>query len=239
MSTTGKVFVRPRHAAIARVLQGLDASLLTQWDCYFAGGTAIAMTHGEYRESVDIDFLCASQQGYSQLRSALHFLTLVPLLHAGSSVQVLREVRADMYGVRTMLGFEDLKIKFEIVFESRIALSGEVSPDLGVPMLSVTDMFAEKLLANADRGIDSSVFDRDMIDLLSLKLVHKNVPDAAWHKARKAYGTSIDRALLQGLTRLHNAQWLTRCCESMAIDTAHQAALYKEATAWLKALPTP
>jgi Nucleotidyl transferase AbiEii toxin, Type IV TA system len=239
MSTLSTTFIRPRHAAIARVLHGLDTSLLTQWGCYFAGGTAIAMTHGEYRESVDIDFLCASQQGYSQLRSALNFLTLAPLLPAESAIQVLREVRADMYGVRTMLGFDDLKIKFEIVFESRIELSGEVSTDLGVPMLSVTDMFAEKLLANADRGIDSSVFDRDMIDLLSLKLVHKNVPDAAWHKARKAYGTSIDRALQQGLNRLQHAPWLTRCCKSMAIDTAHQAALYKEATAWLKASSTP
>lgn len=230
---------RSRHAAIAQVLQHLDASLLEQWGCFFAGGTAIAMTHGEYRESVDIDFLCASQQGYSDLRSRLHFLTLAPLLPSGAPIQVLREVRADMYGVRTMLGFEALKIKFEIVFESRIALSGEISSGLGVPMLSVTDMFAEKLLANADRGIDSSVFDRDMIDLLSLKLVHKNVPQAAWDKARKAYGASIDRALLQGLTRLQNVPWLTRCCASMAIDAAHQSALYKEAAAWLINLSTP
>jgi hypothetical protein len=239
MSTQGTAFIRPRHAAIASVLQGLDAALLSQWGCYFAGGTAIAMTHGEYRESVDIDFLCASQQGYSQLRSALNFLTLAPLLPAQSAIQVLREVRADMYGVRTMLGFEDLKIKFEIVFESRIELTGYVSTELGVPMLSVTDMFAEKLLANADRGIDSSVFDRDMIDLLSLKLVHKTVPQAAWDKARKAYGASIDRALLQGLTRLQNAAWLARCCGSMAIDVAHQSAMQKEAATWLITLSTP
>jgi hypothetical protein len=237
MQNAPVVFVRPRHTAIVRVLQGLDASLLAQWGCYFAGGTAIAMTHGEYRESVDIDFLCASQQGYSELRSNLNFLTLAPLLplqSAGDSrIQVLREVRADMYGVHTMLGFEDLKIKFEIVFESRIALEGMPSVVLGVPLLSVQDMFAEKLLANADRGLDSSTFDRDMIDLLSLRLVHHNVPQAAWEKARKAYGASVDRALLQGLTRLQNAAWLTRCCTSMAIDGAHQTALQALAGDWL------
>lgn len=239
MSQLGMTFIRPRHASIARVLQNLDAARLSQWGCYFAGGTAIAMTHGEYRESVDIDFLCASQQGYSQLRSALNFLTLAPLLPPDSPIQVLREVRADMYGVRTVLGFEDLKIKFEIVFEARIALEGDgtsLALALGVPLLSTQDMFAEKLLANADRGIDSSVFDRDMIDLLSLKLIHKNVPQVAWHKTRGAYGASIDRALLQGLTRLQNEAWLARCCQSMAIEAAHQSAMQTEARQWLTAL---
>jgi hypothetical protein len=38
------------------VLESLDADLLKQHNCFFAGGTAIALRYGEYRESVHMDF---------------------------------------------------------------------------------------------------------------------------------------------------------------------------------------
>ena len=51
------MFTRLHHQRIAKVLESLDADLLKQHNCLFAGGTAIALGYGEYRESVDIDFL--------------------------------------------------------------------------------------------------------------------------------------------------------------------------------------
>lgn len=64
-------FIRPHHQKIASILQVLNADVLRQHQCYFAGGTAIALLYGEYRESVDIDFLVSSREGYRALRSLL------------------------------------------------------------------------------------------------------------------------------------------------------------------------
>lgn len=52
-----EMFERPHHQRISTVLHALDGCLLLENNCLFGGGTAIALRHGEYRESVDIDFL--------------------------------------------------------------------------------------------------------------------------------------------------------------------------------------
>ena len=52
-----QMFERPHHQRIAHVLAALDADALRQHACLFGGGTCIALRYGEYRESVDIDFL--------------------------------------------------------------------------------------------------------------------------------------------------------------------------------------
>ena len=53
---------------MARVLEALDPELLLGSSCLFGGGTAIALLHGEYRESIDLDFLVSSRAGYRSLR---------------------------------------------------------------------------------------------------------------------------------------------------------------------------
>lgn len=65
------MFERPHHQRVAQVLASLDASLLAHSHCFFGGGTAIALRYGEYRESVDIDFLVSDIDGYRQLRQLL------------------------------------------------------------------------------------------------------------------------------------------------------------------------
>ena len=62
------MFNRPNHQNIVRFLEKLDAELLEQAGCFFGGGTAIVLATNEYRESVDVDFLCASEDGYRQIR---------------------------------------------------------------------------------------------------------------------------------------------------------------------------
>ena len=62
----------PNHRRIAVVLQSLDAALLREHGAGFGGGTAMALRFGEYRESVDIDFLVSRVDGYRTLR---HLLT--------------------------------------------------------------------------------------------------------------------------------------------------------------------
>ena len=58
------LFQRQHHNDILSALRSLDGELLLDAECYFAGDTAIVLNLDEYRESVDIDFLCASQEGY-------------------------------------------------------------------------------------------------------------------------------------------------------------------------------
>jgi hypothetical protein len=65
------VFERPHHRRIAQVLQAIDGAALRERRCLFGGGTAIALRCGEYRESVDIDFLVSDLAAYRQLRQAL------------------------------------------------------------------------------------------------------------------------------------------------------------------------
>ena len=65
------MFEREHHRRIADVLTRLDADLLRSAHCLFGGGTAMALRYGEYRESVDIDFLVSDVAGYRKLRQRL------------------------------------------------------------------------------------------------------------------------------------------------------------------------
>ena len=115
------MFNRPHHQRIAKVLKAFNCDLLQEAECYFAGGTAIVLSLNEYRESLDIDFLCASNQGYRLLRntvtSELNTLLNTPVKH-------LREVRADRYGIRTVLEVANIAIRVEVVSEARISIHG-------------------------------------------------------------------------------------------------------------------
>src|SRR5690606_15295470 len=100
------MFKRPHHQRIEKVLARLNGPLLEEADCYFAGGTAIVLALGEYRESVDIDFLCASQAGYRLLRNTVTTQGLGDLFT--DPVTYMREVKADRYGVRTVVSVDDV-----------------------------------------------------------------------------------------------------------------------------------
>src|SRR5215203_2354067 len=67
----GSLFERPHHRRIAALLRALDADLFAASDCWFGGGTAMALRYGEYRQSVDIDFLVSETKGYRALRERL------------------------------------------------------------------------------------------------------------------------------------------------------------------------
>ena len=65
------MFRRQHHQQIAYALRALDGPLLRENNCLFAGGTVMALRFGEYRESVDIDFLVSDITGYRNLRQLL------------------------------------------------------------------------------------------------------------------------------------------------------------------------
>ena len=177
------LFERPHHRDVALVLQSLDAPALSQRHCYFGGGTAMALRYGEYRESVDIDFVISDLTGYRDLRQMLgNVRDFLPIAREGIEVELAREVRADQYGIRTQIRSGESTIKFEIVLEARIDLSVPDDGDrvCGIQTLAPIDLAAEKLLANADRWADDSVYSRDLIDLAMMR-----ADRAAWNEPGK------------------------------------------------------
>jgi hypothetical protein len=214
------MFKRLHHQAIAQVLYALDADLLKRHDCLFGGGTVIAMRYGEYRESVDIDFLVSSSTGYRELRQ-LAGAGLEPLFK-GSDLPFapLREVRIDQYGIRSMLKVVGQDIKFEIVREGRIKLDNPGPEDnvCGIATLPPLDMATSKLLANSDRCFDDGAFNRDLIDLAMMQS-NRELLEAAVSKAQGAYGNTILLDLAKAIDRVEKRSgWLERCMEAMAMD---------------------
>ena len=168
---------------------------------------------------MDIDFLCASQKGYRKLRQALWGSSnLVGLQLPEAEIKTLRDVRAYQYGIRTLIGVGDATIKFEIVREGRIQLTGEMDDRFGVPVLTRDCMYAEKLLANADRWAEKAVLNRDLLDLSMMISRWGNIPDSAWELADLAYGDTARKAYDQAVERVRNTEWLRECMSGMAMD---------------------
>lgn len=212
------LFRRPHHNAILEALRCFDGDLFEEAECFFGGGTAIVLSLGEYRESVDIDFLCASKDGYRILRDAIWGKGLEGLVRPNSSIIALRDVRADQYGIRTILKVRGMHIKFEIVKEARIPLHGTLDDRFGLPVLNREDMFAEKLLANADRWNDKSVLSRDLVDLSMMILRWGDIPLSAWEQARSAYGQTVDDAYRMAIAQAKETNWLQTCMDKMGMD---------------------
>ena len=223
------MFERPHHRRIATVLQALDADVLLASGCLFGGGTAMALRFGEYRESVDIDFLVSRLDGYRQLRQHLMGPEgLRAITRPGHVLTPSREIRADQYGMRTLLQAEGADIKLEIVLEGRIELEAPGPDDrlCGVATLTPLDMVIRKLLANADPWRDDAVLCRDLIDLAMLA-PPKKLLRRAIDKARAAYGDDVLADLARAIENLRERPHrLDICMKAMAMTTVSKAALW-------------
>ena len=235
------MFERPHHRRIAQVLYALNGPLLRDNGCLFGGGTAIALRHDEYRESVGIDFLVSDVSGYRSLRQLVTGRSGIGAIarEGAAPLAQARDVRADQYGVRTALQVDDEAIKFEIILEGRIELANPGLGDqiCGVATLTPLDMVTSKLLANSDRWADDGVFSRDLIDLAmlnpTLTLLRQGVA-----KAEQAYGRSVLDDLAKAIDRLRTRQGrLERCMQAMAMDLP-KAVLWQRVRALRRVLPT-
>ena len=208
---------RPRHRMVLAALRGLDAEFLDRAQCFFGGGTRIVLSLREYRESADLDFLCASRDGYRALRSTVSNTSLGHIARA--SVRLAREVVADRYGIRTFLDMSGQKLKLEIILEGRIGLSGGLAEGLPVPALDAASCCAEKFLANADRWGDESVLGRDVIDLAFMAVRWGQDPlRSGLETATEAYGKVVAREAKRAATRmLERADWRRRCVAALSL----------------------
>ena len=215
------IFSRTHHQRIAKVLESLDADLLKQHNCLFAGGTAIALRYGEYRESVDIDFLVSDLASYRNLRNLVREQGLQALMRGTGAEQLqTTNIRSDQYGIRTKVFVQGKPIKFEIVLEGRIGLAepGKKDSILGVATLTKLDMAASKLLANSDRGLDMGMHCRDVIDLAMLNLSKSEFAEATTN-TKVAYGEAILKDLSKVIGILGEANGLLeRCMKAMDVS---------------------
>lgn len=203
------MYERAHHQRIAGVLGRLDGARLLAAGCYFGGGTAITLRYGEYRESVDIDFLVSGAGGYRDLRARIRNSGLSALARPGSVPLVTGDdIRIDQYGIRTWIVEQGVQIKFEIVQESRVGLAPPGNSDLvcGVPSLSPIDLAMMAPWATLQRH--------------------------AIGKAGGAYGPDLVRSkLLEGISRFREREgWLRRCLSVMSVTVP-------EAVVWQKLRP--
>ncbi|MCU0697688.1 MAG: nucleotidyl transferase AbiEii/AbiGii toxin family protein [Myxococcaceae bacterium] len=210
------MFRRAHHQRIERLLRGLDARLFERARCFFGGGTAITMLLDEFRESVDVDFLCSDADGYRALRLAV-FNEGFDGLCAGR-LETVRDVRTDQYGIRTFVDVDGTPVKFEIVREARVTLTGQAVEGLPVPVLSRDDLMVEKLLANVDRQADRSTWSRDALDLGMMVSAWGGPSRDAVDRARAAYGPTVDAAMKAALHRLDDDSWLNDCLDALGMS---------------------
>jgi hypothetical protein len=224
------LFEREHHRRIARVLESLDAESLLSRQCLFGGGNAIALRHGEYRESVDIDFIISNLEGYRQLRQALTGPDgLGAVTREGTRLVAARDIRADQYGIRTMVRVDAVDIKLEIVLEARITLDAPGAEDrvCGVATLTPRDLVATKLLANSDRWADDAVASRDLIDLAMME-PGRELLRLGIAKASQAYGQSIATDLGKAIEQLRQRPLrLGQCMARMGMTGLPKALLWQ------------
>jgi hypothetical protein len=208
---------RPRHRTVLRALNALDADFLGRAQCFFGGGTRIVLALDEYRESADIDFLCASREGYRVLRATVGDRSLGKIGRA--KLKLVREVIADRYGIRTVLEIGGEKLKFEVILEARISLSAAAADGLPVPALDANSCCAEKFLANADRWSDESALGRDVIDLAFMAARWGRGPlHAGLATATEAYGKVVAGDAKRAATKmLERADWRRRCVAALSL----------------------
>lgn len=207
---------RPHHQRVMSLLNSLSAELLETTACYFGGGTRIVLELGEYRESLDVDFLCANQAGYRELRNQVTNKSLGDLFVRQPTL--LREVRADMYGIRTFVEIDSQPIKFEIIREARIPLVGTNIANLPVPCLDHPTCVAEKFLANTDRGLDKSTRSRDLIDLSFMAGSWTNDEvSQGLALAEAAYGDSVLKLLASTVEIFEDENYRKQCLTELEV----------------------
>ena len=206
---------RSHHQRVLSLLKSLSAKLLESTACYFGGGTRIVLELDEYRESQDVDFLCADREGYRELRNQVNANSLGGIFTRPP--KLLREVKADMYGIRTFVEINSQPMKFEIIREARIPLAGMRIRYLPVPCLDHASAVAEKFLANTDRGMDGSTRSRDLIDLAFMAGTWADDKiSEGLTLAEAAYGASVLK-LLKSTIELFTNDYQKQCLTELDV----------------------
>ena len=211
---------RRHHQLIASCLENFNTDYLARHNILFGGGTRIALELDEYRESVDIDFLCPDINAYRAVRQQVTNTSLGELVRLPFNYS--REIRFDRYGVRTFINAAGVNIKLEFVAFDHYQLSATLGEQLfPVPYIDQTSCFITKLLANADRVALKPY--KDIFDLVVMFSHWGHIPETAFAEAYRHYSQSV---VQQGLTRalqhwFVNETDYASAAKDMAIEPAY------------------
>lgn len=191
-------FHHQHHQIIESALSNFDADFFCANGILFGGGTRIALEIDEYRESVDIDFLCPTRESYRAVREQVNSVSLGGLVHQDFVYE--REIRADRDGVRTWIVHESSKIKVEFVSFNEYNLTSDESEPFSVPCISQTSCFVTKLLANTDRALGYPY--KDIFDILAMVKTWGPIPEEAMAIAHNFYGKRVKEELISSLEHI-------------------------------------
>jgi Nucleotidyl transferase AbiEii toxin, Type IV TA system len=209
------------HQKILTVLSHLNVEFIQECRAYFGGGTLVSMQQGEYRLSKDIDFMCPMDGGYRLLRRRVAEGGYDAIFSGRDSLFLPQDIQANQYGIRFPVIVDGTTIKFEMVCEGRIEFGEPSYPHWSpVPCLNLVDIFAQKLLANADRWPSDRVNSRDLIDLGMLRLA-SSIPQKAIDKAEAAYQVMqpLERSIQYFQER---PEYREKCYEILSIAQPNQ-----------------
>jgi hypothetical protein len=129
-------------------------------------------------------------------------------------------MKIDQYGIRFPVESGGDLLKVELIREARVDLDPGVRPEWSpVDCLSLSDCYAEKLLANSDRWPDRQVLSRDVIDLSVLRMRLGAIPASAWQKAERAYKSAVRTDLRKALEAfLGDPRHQEHCFQGLRVD---------------------
>jgi len=188
------------HKLIRSVLNNFNADFFFANSIYFGGGTRIALEIDEYRESIDVDFLCPDKSSYRAVREQVTSNSLGNLVK--QDFQYAREIMFDRYGVRTFIKEQDATIKLEIVSFDNYDLVADTRKLFPIPFIDQESCFYTKLLANSDRCMHGQC--KDIFDILAMYDAWGGIPQSAITKAEKHYGSSVLSDLIRSLKDIQN-----------------------------------
>ncbi len=215
-------FKLAHHNIIRSVLKNFNADFFFANSIFFGGGTRIALEIDEYRESVDVDFLCPHRESYRAVRQEVTSDSLGALVK--QDFNYVREIRFDRNAVRTFIDIEGTKVKLEIVSFDNYELQGDTRDLFPVPFINRETCFYTKLLANSDRCLVDQC--KDIFDILAMYDAWNGIPAGAIKNAEKHYGAAILRDLRRSLddVQAHKKKYL-KLAESMLIEPPFAAHL--------------
>lgn len=201
-----KKIERRHHQIIYKALERFNSEFLSQNTILFGGGTRIALELNEYRESVDIDFICPNKDSYRAVRSEVTNQSLGNLVL--SDFDYPRDIRADRDAVRAVINIENTLIKLEFVSFADYELTRSKGHFFNVPYLDQKSCYVNKLLANADRYTEY----KDILDLIVMFHFWGAIPEESWRIAAQHYSYQV---IFYGLEKalLNKSHYLEKATE--------------------------
>lgn len=181
---------------VKRFIKNLQEKIFLENQIYFGGGSAIALKYDEFRFSKDLDFLSSSKNGFYQLKNRIREDGISYLLKNEELIKVI-DCKTNNYKITILLEMEETPLKIEILHTLDFKIEGDFNKELNIPQLSINDMFAQKISACIDRGLDKNTYGRDLLDLCVLLDKNKTINNDVLDNIENIYGKNFYKTLLQ------------------------------------------